>query len=134
MKTKKTRQKAWVRNPKREGKLKEDRDRFMILFIVAFIGFGVFFVWYLIDDVKINNLETQLSECQEQVPVWTLKIECYQTNLSYSSWNLFGTNVIWDRYVFETNFTSYKDYQERLDWYEDYDKKWKEVKDCEVIE
>ena len=71
---------------------------------------------------------------KEQVPVWTLRVECYQTNLSYRAWNIFQTNVIWDRVLFEDNFTSYKDYQERLDWFEDYDRKWFEVRDCEVIE
>lgn len=112
-----------------ERRLKTMRETaifFLVIFAIACIGLLIIIGQY-------NELKTQLSECEDDVEVWNLKVVCYQTNLSYSSWNIFETNVYWDRITFENNFTNYEDYTEKVKWFKRYDRKWKEVRDCEVM-
>ncbi len=62
---------------------------------------------------KATNLEQGLQDCQENVDVWNLKVEC--------DWGNGNWRIIW-----EENFTDYDMYKYRLDFFID-------DKECEVI-
>ena len=103
-----------------------------ILLIVGIIVLGLLGLGFSIhSDIKENNLESQLQSCQEQkgfigyfnittfeekVPVWTLKIECF---------NLRGKWINQENYTEINNCLYFKDVAES----------WgcKIIKNCEVL-
>ena len=61
---------------KTQVELEEDHRRLKIAFIFAFI-FGVAFMFGVIQAIFIlEDLESQLTECQEKIPTWNLTVEC----------------------------------------------------------
>ncbi len=101
MKTKKTRQ-----------ELERKNNNILGWIIIGLVCLFVF--WMIMDEAQINRLKTQLSECQEQVPVWTLETECYYPDEAI---------YVYGQYNF-TNYLEYLEIKESLD----------EIDVCEVIE
>ena len=56
----------------------------------------------------------ELQSCQDKVPVWNVKIIC---------WNYMNLS----RISFDGDYSNYEDYKEQVDYYKD-------IKECEVIE
>ena len=81
-----------------------------IIFIITFIGLFVI-------GINGKRLETQLSECQDNVPAWTLKIECF---------NLRGRWIDQENYTEISNCLHFRDVAES----------WgcKIIENCEVLE
>ena len=109
MKTKKTRQ-----------ELERKNNNILGWIIIGLVCLFVF--WMIMDEAQINRLKTQLSECQEQVPVWTLKIKCNFHNVTTYS-------------VEDSEYNSYDEWKLALDKFE-LDREYfikKDWKTCEVI-
>lgn len=105
---------------KTRKELAEQRDTaiswIVISWIIALAIMGVMAIYF---GVQVRGYEKQLSECQDQVPVWTLKFVCVDIDA-------------FSKITFEQNFTDYNDYEAGLSLVGD--KKYKLFENCEVIE
>jgi len=98
-----------------EGAYELSQTELLCAGIIAF----VLFLGFCIVNIQKSDLEIQLSDCQEQVPVWTLKFVCVDIDA-------------FSKITFEQNFTDYNDYEAGLSLVGD--KKYKLFENCEVIE
>ena len=84
---------------------------FFVIFVIATIIFMIMAGYFRGMNYK---LQTQLSECQEKVPIWTLKVECKYPLIDFYHYS-------------EKNYTNYNEYLEG----------WQRVIDfenCEVLD
>lgn len=93
----------------KESKTRKELEESKLFWKVFGIGFLFIIAILLIMSVSItiqrDKLKTQLSECQEQVKVWTLKIGCFQGEI-------FNTPFYSQYHI---NFTSYEAYNNFLE-------------------
>ncbi len=90
---------------KKQKTRKELEDSKTMWIIFTIMGWGVLLM--LIIGLVLNNqtakdfqdLETKLSECQDKVEVWTLKVECQYPLIDFYHYS-------------ERNYTNYEDYLE----------------------
>lgn len=101
---------------KTRKELEREKERFRksgLVFAIALIVSLLILCFVLgFFQKKVEKLQTQLSECQEQVPVWTLKINCT---------DFFGV----DEAIITHNFSNYTKYKNTIN---------NLFKNCEVIE
>jgi hypothetical protein len=111
------------RKDKQIRELKEENQRFRLLLMLGALFMLLLLFFIAVGGFKVNNLEQQLSECQDKVPVWTLKIECEFHNVSFSIKT-------------ETNFSTYDEYILGLEKFNLNKGYWEKIdlKTCEVIE
>lgn len=83
---------------------------------ILFVLFTVTLIFMLIYFFDNQKLQTENEQLREQIPVWTLKVECIDHELA---------NYIY----FEDNYTDYELYQEVIKRFDDL----KEFENCEVI-
>ncbi|KKK75043.1 hypothetical protein LCGC14_2877690 [marine sediment metagenome] len=81
------------------------------IFVIVILLVGVI-------DLRVdkNELESQLQSCQEKVPVWTLRVECYEEDI---------------KLTFEQNFSSYEEYNEFSETIRT--QEYKLFENCEVL-
>lgn len=119
---------------KQKTQKEAERDNnFIILFSLIIIlilgGYGIY------KGIRVEKLQDQLSECQEQVEVWTLEVKYQATNMTHPSrcalnrWCV----VYWDSHQLEKNFSSYQDYEDALKEFKNMCKE-EYIQNCEVIE
>ena len=98
--------------------LKRDRKYllwwgFLVGVVVLIILSFAFIIVIGISSGIIEDLEQDLSECRDKVPIWTFEVICWDyMNLS--------------RISFEGDYNIYEDYKEQVDYYKD-------IKECKVI-
>ena len=98
--------------------LREDKDNWFYVGVI-FIVFSLFlggWIGYL-KDTTVHDLESQLQSCQEKISIWTLKVECIDSE---------NANYIY----FENNYTDYELYLEVIERFDEF----KAFENCEVLE
>lgn len=97
--------------------LESDNSAWRVVVIILIISFVVVSCLAFFSMGKSESFLQQLSECQDQVPVWTLRFVCIEEDI---------------KVTFEQNFTEYEGYEIGLGLIGD--KKFKLFENCEVIE
>lgn len=73
--------------------------KFSIVIIILFLIILLTILIFPSSQYKYRELEQQLSKCQEQAPVWTLRVECKYPLIDFYHYS-------------EKNYTNYNEYLE----------------------
>ena len=95
---------------------KSSRNMWRFLAIIFFIFFFVLMIVSLRYDTERIALTKENQALQKQIPVWTLKVECIDSEYA-------------DYVYFEDNYTDYELYKEVINRFDEFD----EFKNCVII-
>ena len=98
---------------KEKTKCEINRDLWRFFACIVVILLALFIIYAIIIDGQKLDLQKQLQECQEKIPVWTLKYNC--------DWSAIEKN-----FTGYYEFKNYEDYLEKLDFVEN-------ILECRVI-
>ncbi len=98
------------------GEVKSSRKMWRFLAIIFFIFFFVFMIVSFRYDTERIALTKENQALQKQIPVWTLKVECIDSEYA-------------DYVYFEDNYTDYELYKEVINRFDEFD----EFKNCVII-
>jgi len=98
------------------GEAKSSRNMWRFLAIIFFISLIFFMIFSLYYDSKVLALTKENQALQKQIPVWTLKVECIDSEYA-------------DYVYFEDNYTDYELYKEVINRFDEFD----DFKNCVII-
>lgn len=113
-----TNKKTYAELEKEQGKYYEMVAK--VFYILSCVLIVVIICLVYFNSMKVVDCKSQLQECQEDLPVWTLKVNCTEED-----W--LGADYF--NQVMTLRTSNYSDY---LDWLEDFENM--EYINCEVIE
>lgn len=112
---------------KTRKELERDIKEVRIIIGLMLIGVLILGFYGIYKGIRVEQLETQLSECQDKIPIWTLKINCQDIDLPIFFDAYVRVNITNIGFNLSAEFEDYEDYQDALS-------SFKELNEyCEII-